>query len=42
MNPNTVDVLPVGGNQPVSISLRNPYLGMRHCVVVNGIFPQRP
>jgi microcystin-dependent protein len=28
-----------GGNQPMPI--RNPYLGMRYCVVVQGIFPPR-
>lgn len=30
---------PVGGGKPVSI--RNPYLGVRYCIVVNGEYPPR-
>ncbi|OYW73769.1 MAG: hypothetical protein B7Z37_20265 [Verrucomicrobia bacterium 12-59-8] len=28
-----------GGSQPLSI--RNPYLGLRYCIALNGIFPSR-
>jgi len=36
----TVNVAATGGSQPVSV--RNPYLAMRYCVVTQGIFPSRP
>jgi microcystin-dependent protein len=39
MAPNTVQTDMTGGSQPVPI--RNPYLGMRYCVVLEGIFPPR-
>jgi microcystin-dependent protein len=29
-----------GGSQPVSV--QNPYLGLRYCIAVEGIFPSRP
>lgn len=29
-----------GGNQPVPI--RNPYIGLRYCIAMEGIFPSRP
>ena len=35
----TVTVGSAGNGQPVDI--RNPYLGLRYCVVVQGIFPSR-
>jgi microcystin-dependent protein len=40
MAPNTVITDPAGGGQPVGI--RNPFLTLRYCVVVEGIFPPRP
>lgn len=39
MGNDEVQVAAAGGSQPFSI--RNPYLGMRWCVVLNGIFPPR-
>ncbi len=39
MGDNEVQIRPNGGSQPFSI--RDPYLGMRYCVVTQGIFPPR-
>jgi microcystin-dependent protein len=36
---NSVTIGIAGGSQPVSV--RNPYLGMQWCIVLNGIFPTR-
>lgn len=36
----TVAVANTGGNQPVQV--RDPYLTLRHCIVIDGIFPSRP
>jgi microcystin-dependent protein len=35
-----VSVAQSGGNQPVSI--RDPYLGVRYCIALRGIYPSRP
>ena len=40
MAPNTVITDPAGGGQPVSV--RNPYLALRYCVVIMGPYPSRP
>ncbi len=40
MAPGSVNVGPMGNNQPVGI--RDPYLTMRYCIVTQGIFPSRP
>ena len=39
MHPGTLFINNNGGNQPVN--KRSPYLGMRYCVVTQGIFPSR-
>jgi microcystin-dependent protein len=39
MAPGTVRVSPAGGNQPMPI--RSPFLALRYCVVMNGIYPSR-
>lgn len=39
MGDNEVQIRPNGGSQPFSI--RDPYIGMRYCVVTQGIFPPR-
>lgn len=36
----SVAVANTGGNQPVQV--RDPYLTLRHCIVIDGIFPSRP
>lgn len=36
---SSIAVAPTGGNSPVEI--RDPYLGMRWCIAVEGIFPSR-
>ena len=33
-------IAPTGGNQAVNI--QNPYLVIRYCIAVNGVFPSRP
>jgi microcystin-dependent protein len=40
MAPGTIVTDPAGGGQPVGIL--SPFLTMRYCVVLNGIFPPRP
>jgi microcystin-dependent protein len=40
MAANTVMTDPAGGGQPMDI--RSPYLTLRSCVIVEGIFPPRP
>ena len=40
MAPNTVVTDPAGGGQPMSIV--DPYLTLRYCVVTQGIYPPRP
>jgi microcystin-dependent protein len=39
MGGSAITVATAGGSQP--ISLRDPYLGMRYCIVIQGIFPSR-
>jgi len=39
MNPNSIAVSNNGGNIPVSI--QNPYITLRYCVVLQGIYPSR-
>lgn len=39
MGATAITVATAGGSQPVS--LRDPYLGMRYCIVMQGIFPSR-
>lgn len=39
MGGSAITVATAGGSQP--ISLRDPYLGMRYCIVTEGIFPSR-
>lgn len=38
-NAGTVQVVPQGSSQPVDIM--PPFLGLRHCVAIEGIFPSR-
>ncbi len=40
MAPGAVTIGLAGGNQPFSII--DPYLTLRQCVIINGIFPSRP
>lgn len=40
MGVSAVSVGSAGGSQP--LDTRNPYLGLRFCVVASGIFPSRP
>lgn len=39
MGATAITIATAGGSQPVN--LRNPYLGMRYCIVMEGIFPSR-
>ncbi|HEY1090519.1 MAG TPA: tail fiber protein [Burkholderiaceae bacterium] len=39
MTSNAITVSPAGGSQPVGI--RNPMLGLRYCIAIEGIFPSR-
>lgn len=39
LNASAVTLDPAGGSQPVDI--RNPVLGMRYCIIDNGIFPSQ-
>lgn len=40
MAASTVSVASAGGGLPFTV--RNPYLGLRYCVAMEGIFPSRP
>lgn len=40
MKVDAISVANAGGNQPIGI--RDPYVGMRHCIAMEGIFPSRP
>lgn len=40
LSDGSVFIQNAGGSQ--AFNNRNPYLGMRYCIVINGIFPSRP
>jgi len=40
MASGTVTLTSVGGGSPVSV--RDPYLGLRYCIALQGIYPSRP
>ena len=39
MGASALTIATAGGNQPVSV--RNPYLGLRYCIALEGIYPSR-
>ncbi|MBI5258118.1 MAG: tail fiber protein [Burkholderiales bacterium] len=40
MGASAITVGSTGSNQPVA--LRNPYLGLRYCIAIQGLYPSRP